>query len=61
MLSFDLHPSWWFGRKMDDSDYEWRYWADYYTSNILFYLGHMLMGLIFNLYLEKVPAITSPY
>ncbi|KAF6026129.1 HHAT [Bugula neritina] len=59
MLSFDLHPSWWFGRKMDDSDYEWRYWADYYTSNILFYLGHMLMGLIFNLYLEKGRIYTN--
>ncbi|XP_067942781.1 protein-cysteine N-palmitoyltransferase HHAT-like [Watersipora subatra] len=53
MLSFDLHPSWWFGRKMDDSDYEWRYWVDYYSNNLPWYLGHALLGLAINCHLEK--------
>ena len=54
MLSFDLHPSWWFGRKMDDSDYEWRYWVDYYGTNIQWYIGHAFLGLTVNTHLQKV-------
>ena len=54
MLSFDLHPSWWFGRKMDDSDYEWRFFAEFYGRAMMWYVGHALMGLALNHHLKKV-------
>lgn len=54
MLSFDLHPSWWFGRKMDDTDYEWRFWADFFSQNMHWLLIHLIMGLAINHQLSKV-------
>lgn len=59
MLSFDLHPSWWFGRKMDDSDYEWRFWADFFSSNLYLFGLQGLIGLSINHQMEKVSIIIS--
>ena len=59
MLSFDLHPSWWFGRKMDDSDYEWRFFAEFYGRAMMWYVGHALMGLALNHHLKKVSICIS--
>jgi len=54
VLSFDLHPSWWFGRRMDDGDYEWRYWADFYSRHTHWYLGHACLSMILNTSLREV-------